>query len=138
MIWTITFIICIRKKSILLKTLKALIVSYFSLILLEIILLKPLKSLIFLEMCFQGFQGEISNFQAFWHFPNVAIVSLLIYSNSTHLANFGMASLWPIYIWFGNISKYIHLRASSFSTHHLAFLSLVSNLSYWSTAALLG
>jgi Plavaka transposase len=59
-----------------------------------------------------------------------AIVPLLIYSDSTHLANFGTASLWPIYIWFGNISKYICLRASSFSTHHLAYLSLVSNSSY--------
>jgi len=36
-----------------------------------------------------------------------AIVPLITYSNSTHLASFGMASLWPIYIWFGNILKYI-------------------------------
>ena len=59
-----------------------------------------------------------------------AIVPLIIYSDSTHLASFGTASLWPIYIWFGNISKYIRLRASSFSAHHLAYLPPVSNLSY--------
>ena len=59
-----------------------------------------------------------------------AIVPLIIYSDSTHLASFGTASLWPIYIWFGNISKYICLRASSFSAHHLAYLPSVSNLSY--------
>ena len=58
------------------------------------------------------------------------IVPLLIYSDSTHLANFGTASLWPIYIWFGNISKYIRLRALSFSAHHLAYLPSVSNPSY--------
>ena len=59
-----------------------------------------------------------------------AVVPLLVYSDSTHLANFGTASLWPIYIWFGNISKYIRLRASSFSAHHLAYLPSVSNSSY--------
>lgn len=56
-----------------------------------------------------------------------AIVPLLIYSDSTHLASFGTASLWPIYIWFGNVSKYIRLRATSFSAHHLAYLPSVSN-----------
>jgi hypothetical protein len=56
-----------------------------------------------------------------------AVVPLIIYSNSTHLANFGMALLWPIYIWFGNISKYIQLRTLSFSAHHLAYLPPVSN-----------
>src|SRR5216683_1918054 len=48
-----------------------------------------------------------------------AVVPLIVYSDSTHLANFGMVSLWPIYIWFGNISKYIQLRTSSFSAYHL-------------------
>jgi hypothetical protein len=55
------------------------------------------------------------------------VVPLLIYSDSTHLANFGTASLWPVYIWFGNVSKYIHLKASSFSAHHLAYLLSVIN-----------
>jgi hypothetical protein len=30
-----------------------------------------------------------------------AVVSLMVYSDSTHLADFGTASLWPMYIWFG-------------------------------------
>lgn len=55
-----------------------------------------------------------------------AIVPLIAYSDSTHLASFGTASLWPVYIWFGNISKYIRLRTSSFSAHHLAYLPSVS------------
>ena len=59
-----------------------------------------------------------------------AIVPLLVYSDSTHLANFGTASLWPIYIWFGNISKNTRLRASSFSAHHLAYLLSISKVPY--------
>jgi Plavaka transposase len=55
-----------------------------------------------------------------------AIVPLIAYSDSTHLASFGTASLWPVYIWFGNISKYIQLRTSSFSVHHLVYLPSVS------------
>ncbi|KAG6809229.1 hypothetical protein H0H92_001089 [Tricholoma furcatifolium] len=50
------------------------------------------------------------------------VVPLLLYSDSTHLANFGTASLWPIYIWFGWISKYARARTSSFAAHHLAYL----------------
>jgi hypothetical protein len=56
-----------------------------------------------------------------------AIIPLIVYSNLTHLASFRTASLWPIYIWFGNISKYIRLKTSSFSAHHLAYLPSVSN-----------
>ena len=56
-----------------------------------------------------------------------AVIPLIVYSDSTHLSNFGTVSLWPIYIWFGSISKYIQLRTLSFSAHHLAYLPLVSN-----------
>jgi hypothetical protein len=34
------------------------------------------------------------------------IISALLYSDSTHLASFGSASLWPIYLFLGNVSKY--------------------------------
>jgi len=42
--------------------------------------------------------------------PNteVAILAMLFWSDSTHLASFGTASLWPIYLYFGNLSKYPH------------------------------
>ena len=33
------------------------------------------------------------------------IASLMLWSNSTHLANFGTASLWPLYLFFGNQLK---------------------------------
>ncbi|KAG6808669.1 hypothetical protein H0H92_003308 [Tricholoma furcatifolium] len=55
------------------------------------------------------------------------VAPLLLYSDSTHLANFGTASLWPIYIWFGWISKYSRARTSSFAAHHLAYLPSLPN-----------
>lgn len=54
-----------------------------------------------------------------------AIVPLMAYSDSTHLADFGTASLWPIYIWFGNLSKYVRTKVSSFAAHHLAYIPSV-------------
>ncbi|KAG6915548.1 hypothetical protein DXG01_010983 [Tephrocybe rancida] len=35
------------------------------------------------------------------------IAALMFWSNSTHLANFGTAKLWPIYLLFGNLSTYL-------------------------------
>ena len=36
----------------------------------------------------------------------VAILAILLWLDSTHLMNFGTASLWPIYLFLGNILKY--------------------------------
>jgi hypothetical protein len=36
-----------------------------------------------------------------------AIASLMLWSDATHLVNFGDASLWPFYLYFGNQSKYV-------------------------------
>lgn len=55
------------------------------------------------------------------------VLPLMIYSDSTHLANFGTAALWPVYIWFGNLSKYLRAKVTSFSAHHLAYLPSVSD-----------
>ena len=35
------------------------------------------------------------------------VASLMFWSDATHLAAFGTAKLWPIYMLFGNLSKYI-------------------------------
>ncbi|GLB45992.1 hypothetical protein LshimejAT787_5000020 [Lyophyllum shimeji] len=51
-----------------------------------------------------------------------AIVALLLWSDSTHLTNFGTASLWPIYLFFGNQSKYPRSKPTSFAAHHLAYI----------------
>ena len=54
------------------------------------------------------------------------MVALMLWSDSTCLANFGSASLWPIYLSLGNQSKYIRTKPSTFSHHHLAYMPSVS------------
>jgi hypothetical protein len=53
------------------------------------------------------------------------IIALMIWSDSTHLAQFGTASLWPIYLYIGNQSKYSRAKPTSMSAHHLAYLPKV-------------
>lgn len=53
------------------------------------------------------------------------IVALMIWSDSTALAQFGTASLWPIYLYIGNQSKYTRAKPTSMSAHHLAYLPKV-------------
>lgn len=51
-----------------------------------------------------------------------AIVSVQVYSDGTRLAQFGSASLWPAYVFFGNQSKYDRGVPSKFGAHHLAYI----------------
>ena len=53
------------------------------------------------------------------------IAALMFWSDSTHLTNFGTAKLWPIYLFFGNLSKYIRSRPSSGACSHLAYIPSV-------------
>ena len=53
------------------------------------------------------------------------IAALMFWSDSTHLTNFGVAKLWPIYLFFGNLSKYIRSRPSSGACQHLAYIPSV-------------
>ena len=55
------------------------------------------------------------------------IISALLYSDSTHLASFGHASLWPVYLFLGNISKYTRLKPTTLSAHHIAYIPTVSH-----------
>ena len=59
--------------------------------------------------------------------PNIetAIAAMMLWSDSTHLAEFGTASLWPIYLFFGNHSKYSRARPSDFAAHHVAYIPSV-------------
>ena len=52
------------------------------------------------------------------------IAPIMIYSITTKLTNFGFASLWPAYIWLVCMSKYILIRLSSFTTHHVAYFGM--------------
>ncbi|KAJ7777632.1 hypothetical protein DFH07DRAFT_688687, partial [Mycena maculata] len=38
------------------------------------------------------------------------VLSLMFWSDSTHLASFGDASLWPLYMFFGNQSKWLRVK----------------------------
>ena len=57
-----------------------------------------------------------------------ASVALMAWSDSTHLAQFGTASLWPIYLYFASLSKYVRGKASSFAAHHLAYIPKVRHI----------
>ncbi|KAF7307251.1 hypothetical protein MIND_00518800 [Mycena indigotica] len=50
------------------------------------------------------------------------IAALMFWSDSTHLTNFGTAKLWPIYMLFGNLSKYIGGKPSIGAEHHIAYI----------------
>ncbi|KAF6743073.1 hypothetical protein DFP72DRAFT_829097 [Ephemerocybe angulata] len=50
------------------------------------------------------------------------VVGLTMWSDSTHLTQFGSASLWPVYVGFANQSKYTRGKPSTFSSHHLAYI----------------
>lgn len=66
------------------------------------------------------------------------IAALMLWSDSTHLTNFGMAKLWPIYMALGNLSKYIRSLPNSGAFQHLAYIpslpdSLNDELAKWHT-----
>jgi len=54
------------------------------------------------------------------------VAPLMVWSDSTQLANFGTASLWPFYLYFGNQSKYTRGKPTANACHHLAYLPTVS------------
>jgi hypothetical protein len=58
-------------------------------------------------------RGPKSHLEAF-------IIALMIWSDSTCLAQFGNAELWPIYLYLSNQSKYSRAKLSSFAAHHIA------------------
>jgi hypothetical protein len=64
--------------------------------------------------------------------PNLEtiIAAYMFWSDSTHLANFGDASLWPLYTFFGNQSKYTRAKPTSNAGHHQAYFPSVHSSSY--------
>ena len=53
------------------------------------------------------------------------VAGLMFWSDSTHLAQFGHAKAWPIYLFFGNLSKYRRASVSG-ACHPIAFIPSVS------------
>jgi hypothetical protein len=51
-----------------------------------------------------------------------AVAALMLWSDATHLANFGTAKLWPIYMFLGNLSKYFRSLPNSGACQHIAYI----------------
>jgi Plavaka transposase len=54
------------------------------------------------------------------------IAPLMVWSDSTHLTNFGTAKLWPIYMFFGSQDKRLRVKPTAHVCHHLAYIPSVS------------
>ena len=54
------------------------------------------------------------------------VAALMFSSDATHLAQFGNAKAWPIYLMLGNLSKYIRAQPDSGAMYHLAYIPSVS------------
>jgi hypothetical protein len=54
------------------------------------------------------------------------IAGLMFFSDATHLANFGTAKAWPLYLYFGNLTKYARSAPQSGACHLVGFLPSVS------------
>ena len=55
------------------------------------------------------------------------IIGLMLWSDATHLATFGTAKLWPLYVYVGNVSKYMRCKPSSNLCSHAAYFHTVSH-----------
>ncbi|KAG2743054.1 hypothetical protein P692DRAFT_20878962 [Suillus brevipes Sb2] len=55
------------------------------------------------------------------------VAAVMLWSDSTHLASSGTASLWPIYLYLGNQSKYLRGKPTAFVAHHLAYIPKLSD-----------
>ncbi|KAG2056614.1 hypothetical protein BDR06DRAFT_981321 [Suillus hirtellus] len=50
------------------------------------------------------------------------VAGLMFFSDATHLANFGTAKAWPLYLYFGNFTKYSQSSPQSGACHLIGFL----------------
>jgi hypothetical protein len=64
------------------------------------------------------------------------IVALMLWSDSTHLTSFGNTKLWPLYLFFGNESKYRQGRPSLNLCEHVAYLETVRSANAIQTSIL--
>jgi hypothetical protein len=51
----------------------------------------------------------------------------MIWSDATHLAQFGQGKAWPIYVYFGNQSKYSRCKPSTRSAQVVGYIPPVTN-----------
>lgn len=57
------------------------------------------------------------------------VIGLMLSSDVTHLTQFSSAKLWPVYMFFGNDSKYRRCKPSCQLCNHIAYLQKVSSVS---------
>ncbi|KAI6116540.1 hypothetical protein EDD16DRAFT_1708409 [Pisolithus croceorrhizus] len=50
------------------------------------------------------------------------VASLMVWSDSMHLASFSDASMWPFYLFFANQSEYTQCKPSVQACHHIAYI----------------
>ncbi|KAI0086599.1 hypothetical protein BDY19DRAFT_986593 [Irpex rosettiformis] len=60
---------------------------------------------------------------------------IMEYSDASHLTSFESAYLWPIYNWIGALTKYLRVKPSSLSAHHIAYIPKDFYLRVYNTAA---
>lgn len=63
------------------------------------------------------------------YLPRV-VAALMFWSDSTHLTSFGSAKLWPLYMGFGNESKYRRCRPSLSLLNHMAYFEKVKTCTF--------
>ena len=73
----------------------------------------------------QQLQGSQESAPSFGPQLETFAVSVGLYTDSTNLTAFSNASMWPMYMFIGNESKYLRSKPSSFSAHHIAYLPTV-------------
>ncbi|EGN93613.1 hypothetical protein SERLA73DRAFT_63876 [Serpula lacrymans var. lacrymans S7.3] len=57
------------------------------------------------------------------------IAALMFWSDATRLTSFGSVGAWPVYMYFGNLSKYVRAKPTSGACHHVAYIpSLPDNI----------
>jgi hypothetical protein len=61
----------------------------------------------------------------------------MFFSDATHLANFGTAKAWPLYMYFGNLTKYTRAAPKSGACHLVGFLPSVSSSTVSSSISLI-
>jgi Plavaka transposase len=59
------------------------------------------------------------------------VIGLIFSSDLTHLTQFGDVKLWPVYLFFGNDSKYRRCKPSCHLCNHIAYLQAVGLASFF-------
>lgn len=54
-----------------------------------------------------------------------AIAALMFWSDATHVSQFGHSKMWPLYLFFGNLSKWLRCKPQSRACHHVAHIPTV-------------